>query len=219
MMAESVGEWPDMTLIALIVFRWDGEAERQVFFEFMKQKGVGDCEIFTKFSFMLPTKCVRFYARKKSRIASGMVLTTSMNMSELPILMRGCEDARIASFFDPPPDKNLSSTGLSLHRPVNDRQFNAREKNIVELAHRFVLPMIGRQLASASEPAPSDLSPRLQDVLNCLLEGDSEMQIAIRLNLTPQTDHQYAKAVYRHFNINSRPQLLAIWIRRTRPEC
>ncbi|MGH7279612.1 MAG: helix-turn-helix domain-containing protein, partial [Candidatus Rokuibacteriota bacterium] len=45
--------------------------------------------------------------------------------------------------------------------------------------------------------------------LACLVEGDSEKQIAARLGLSPTTVHQYVTALYRHFGVRSRGKLLA----------
>lgn len=53
------------------------------------------------------------------------------------------------------------------------------------------------------------LSPRLQQTCVCLLEGKSEKEIAERLGLSPATVHQYVTALYRHFGVRSRAQLLA----------
>jgi DNA-binding NarL/FixJ family response regulator len=58
------------------------------------------------------------------------------------------------------------------------------------------------------------LSPRLRQTLACLLEGDGEKQISARLGLRPSTVHEYVTALYRHFGVRSRGQLLALVIRR-----
>jgi DNA-binding NarL/FixJ family response regulator len=66
------------------------------------------------------------------------------------------------------------------------------------------------------EPGPDALSPRLRQTLACLLRGDSEKQLAARLGLSPATIHQYVTALYRHFGVTSRAQLLALMIKRMR---
>ena len=43
--------------------------------------------------------------------------------------------------------------------------------------------LIGHALVSATEPSRAKLSPRLRQTLACLLEGDSEKQVAPRLSL------------------------------------
>jgi DNA-binding NarL/FixJ family response regulator len=49
--------------------------------------------------------------------------------------------------------------------------------------------------------------------LRCLLEGDSDKQIAARLGLSAYTINQYTKTIYRHFSVSSRAQLMARWIK------
>ncbi|MEZ6088089.1 MAG: helix-turn-helix transcriptional regulator [Pirellulaceae bacterium] len=213
MMSESEGEWPNIRPIGLLEFGWDGEYERATFFRFMAEQGIGNCEIFNRIFVHAPNH-VKTIIRQEEISNDQWYGSDHFNSFVRPSNL----DARIASFFDPSPETNLPSTGIAIHRPLKDKQFNAREKAIFDLAHRVLLPMLGRQLSSSSEPAPSELSPSLQKVLECVLEGDSEKQIASRLNLKPQTVHQYMKSIYRHFNAHSRAELLAIWVRRIRTQ-
>ena len=60
-----------------------------------------------------------------------------------------------------------------------------------------------------AEPDHEGLSPRLRQTLGCLLEGHSEKEIADRLRLSATTIHQYVTALYRHFGVQSRAQLMA----------
>jgi DNA-binding NarL/FixJ family response regulator len=64
----------------------------------------------------------------------------------------------------------------------------------------------------ADTPIP-DLSPRMRQTLDRLLAGDSEKQIAGRLGVSKNTVHVYVKALYRTFNVCSRGELLARFIR------
>ena len=57
------------------------------------------------------------------------------------------------------------------------------------------------------------LSPRLRETLQCLLDGSSEKSIAQELRLSPHTVHGYVKLIYRHFQVKSRAQLLSQWVR------
>ncbi len=63
-------------------------------------------------------------------------------------------------------------------------------------------------------PAASKLPPRMGQTLDYLLTGDSEKQVAQRLNLSPHTVHVYVKKLYRHFDVSSRAELLALHLRR-----
>jgi hypothetical protein len=57
-------------------------------------------------------------------------------------------------------------------------------------------------------PGERDFSPRrqrlLRQTLACLVEGDSERQVADRLDLSYATTHQYVPALYRHLGVRSR---------------
>lgn len=102
---------------------------------------------------------------------------------------------------------------ITLYRALGDKPFSARQRRLVHLIHQELRRLIGSRLATARNPSPSELSPRLQQVLQCLLEGDSEKQVALRLGLSRTTVHDYVKAIYRYFHVRSRGELLARWIR------
>jgi DNA-binding CsgD family transcriptional regulator len=62
-------------------------------------------------------------------------------------------------------------------------------------------------------------SDRLRQVLHCLFSRDSEKQSATRLGLARSTFHQYVTAIYRFFDVHSRPELLSrFWPRARRPD-
>jgi DNA-binding CsgD family transcriptional regulator len=103
---------------------------------------------------------------------------------------------------------------LVVHRSVGERNFSAREQRLLHFFHQELTPLIGRALVSATEPTPNDLSRRLRQTLSCLLEGDSEKQVAVRLGLSHATTHQYVTALYRRFGVHTRAQLLAHAFRR-----
>jgi DNA-binding CsgD family transcriptional regulator len=69
------------------------------------------------------------------------------------------------------------------------------------------------QLRPTGVPATDELSPRLREVLRRLLAGDGEKQVTAKLELSRHTVHQYVKALYRHFGVESRAELLALWVR------
>jgi DNA-binding CsgD family transcriptional regulator len=58
----------------------------------------------------------------------------------------------------------------------------------------------------------ASLAPRLRPVLQHLLTGDAEKQVAQKLGLSPHTVHAYTKALYRAFDVNSRGELLALFV-------
>jgi DNA-binding CsgD family transcriptional regulator len=103
---------------------------------------------------------------------------------------------------------------ISLHRALAEGEFSPRQQRLLDFFHGELGPLIGRSLASDAEPGFAGLSPRLRQTLACLLEGDSEKQVASRLGLSRATIHQYVTALYRHFSVGSRAQLLASMMRR-----
>lgn len=104
--------------------------------------------------------------------------------------------------------------GVIVARALGQRDFSARHKAVVQEAVALVAPLVGGPLARFGEPSPADLAPLARRVLRCLLEGDSDKQAAARLGLTRHTVNGYAKAIYQHFGVRSRAELLARWVRR-----
>lgn len=70
---------------------------------------------------------------------------------------------------------------------------------------------IGRRLGTLGDRPSVDpkLPPRLRQTLDHLLAGDSEKQVAAKLNLSPHTVHIYVKSLYKHYQVSSRGELLA----------
>jgi hypothetical protein len=66
--------------------------------------------------------------------------------------------------------------------------------------------------ASVREDAPRALPRRVSQTLTGLLEGLDKKQIAERLEISRHTVHTYVKKVYDRFDVNSRSELLALWI-------
>lgn len=105
--------------------------------------------------------------------------------------------------------------GLTFARGLDvKKDFTARHRAIVTESQRFVAPLVGGALAGFNEPSPGELAPRVRAVLACLLEGDSDKQVAGRLRLSVFTVNQYVKVIFAHFGVSSRPELLARWIKR-----
>ena len=108
---------------------------------------------------------------------------------------------------------------ITVHRNFGERDFSARERLQLHVFHRELGSLLRRHmLFRAEKPSASGLSPRLRQTLDCLLEGDSEKQVAARLSLSETTIHQYVGALYQHFRVNSRASLLAYFMRRARRE-
>ena len=103
---------------------------------------------------------------------------------------------------------------LYLLRTVGAGDFTPRQKAMVAEAHALIAPMVGGALARFAEPSPADLPPQTRRVLACLLDGDSDKQIAARLGIAPSTVNGHAKRIFAHFGVSTRAELLARWLRR-----
>jgi DNA-binding CsgD family transcriptional regulator len=101
-----------------------------------------------------------------------------------------------------------------LYPPFGEPQLPERGRRLVHLAQQELGPLLGTALATAGDPGWSDLPPRWRQTLDCLLDGDSEKQAALRLGISRQTIHQYVKGLYGHFGVSSRAELLAFFLRR-----
>jgi DNA-binding NarL/FixJ family response regulator len=124
----------------------------------------------------------------------------------------GGVDHQLTSIYQVSDDGAIS--GIGVNRAIGERDFSPREQQLLNFFHQEIGGLIRRSLVSGMEPGPEKLSPRLRQTLACLLEGDSEQQVAARLGLSRPTTHQYVIALYRHFNVRSRAQLLAHVIKR-----
>ena len=66
---------------------------------------------------------------------------------------------------------------------------------------------------AANQALAQGLPRRHLQTLQRLLEGDSEKEIAARLQVSPHTVHVYVKALYKRFQVSSRGELLARFVR------
>jgi len=105
-------------------------------------------------------------------------------------------------------------SAITVLRALGERDFSPREQRLLNFFHAELGPLIGRALVSSTEPSPVKLSPRLRQTLAYLLGGDSEKQVADHLGLSHDTTHQYVTALYRHFGVGSRAQLMAYVLKR-----
>jgi len=97
------------------------------------------------------------------------------------------------------------------------RDFSLRDRALVQEAQATLTALIGGPLAGFDEPPPAALPPRPRQILRCLLEGDNDKQAAWRLGLSRFTINQYTKVLFRHFGVQGRAELMALWVRRGFP--
>ena len=71
-------------------------------------------------------------------------------------------------------------------------------------------------MASAPTTETLTLTKRHARLLTELLTGRSEKEIAAALGLSPRTVHKYAEQIFRAYEVRSRPELMAGFLRRSR---
>jgi DNA-binding NarL/FixJ family response regulator len=147
----------------------------------------------------------RLVTRSRRQLVSDTVWYRSVVFNEYR--RPGKIDHQLTSVYQTSDDG--ADSVITVVRALGERDFSPRERGLLSFFHAELGPLIGRSLVSASEPSPVKLSPRLRQTLAYLLEGDSEKEVASRLGLSPATTHEYVIALYRHFGVQSRAQLMA----------
>lgn len=120
-------------------------------------------------------------------------------------------EADLVSHVFPPGADPMELMGIVLHQPAT---FDKSIAPIAGAAMRLIEHgSAGWWTEAPSRPLPSSqLSPRLRAVLDCLLEGRSEKEVAGQLRIAPGTVHTYVVQLYRLHRVNSRGELLAKFI-------
>lgn len=91
---------------------------------------------------------------------------------------------------------------MFLFKEQSERPFDDRERQLVHHLHGE-LGELWRATSDARLPR------RLQQTLGLLQAGYSEKEVADRLQLSPQTVHDYCKALHKRLRVRSRSELLA----------
>jgi DNA-binding CsgD family transcriptional regulator len=122
---------------------------------------------------------------------------------------------------------------LAVLREAGDAPFGDRECRLVDLFHEEAGRLYGidapaADLAPAADARPvavrgtagpppaarvDGLPPRLRPVLDHLLRGQGEKQVAAALGLSRHTVHEYVKVLYRKLGVSSRGELMAGFVR------
>lgn len=101
----------------------------------------------------------------------------------------------------------LSRVVRSLPSPPSDAVAQKR-KMVAEFCH-----LLGAEYSRPLTRSIPGLSNRHAETLERLLAGDSEKQIAGRMGVSRNTVHVYVTALYRHFDVSSRGELLARFVK------
>ena len=103
---------------------------------------------------------------------------------------------------------------ISVDRPHGAPRFGPREVALLKLLHDEVAPLVGVRLTTEAHLSRDGLSKRLNETLSLLLDGRSEKEVARTLGLGVRTVHEYVTALYKHFCVSSRAELLAYFVHR-----
>jgi DNA-binding CsgD family transcriptional regulator len=112
-------------------------------------------------------------------------------------------------------DQHGTMVGYGIYRAASDPPFTKRDRVIAHLLLTGIAPRYIREQARLQEV--NSLSPRLRQVLNGLISGEGEKQIAFKLGLSRHTVHEYIGELYRRFDISSRAELMLKVLQPYRP--
>src|SRR5690606_1760805 len=109
-----------------------------------------------------------------------------------------------------PPGRVL---GLALHKAWGESNFSDRDRNRLHLFNVELHQLFREGKMKSARQRQPKLSPRQKQVLDRLLAGDSVKQAAVVLGISHRTVEDYVKALYRIFSVNSRGELMALFLR------
>ncbi len=91
-------------------------------------------------------------------------------------------------------------------------RFAPRERLILDALHNGLDWIYKAEEATQRLTRASALAPRLRQTLEYLLAGHTERQVALKMSLSVHTVHDYVKALYIHFGVSSRGELISRWM-------
>ncbi|HEX5269748.1 MAG TPA: LuxR C-terminal-related transcriptional regulator [Gemmataceae bacterium] len=103
---------------------------------------------------------------------------------------------------------------LTPARAPGDPCFSPRHLQLLRLFHDELALLAGTVLSDGHADPLAGIQPRRRQALALLLSGDSEKAIALRMGISRHTAHEYVVALYRHFGVNSRAELMSLCHRR-----
>jgi DNA-binding CsgD family transcriptional regulator len=115
-----------------------------------------------------------------------------------------------------PAERSGDVFGVDLHRARPSPRFGEVERDLVHLFHQAMVYVYPKFLplapSSATREAAARLRPSHKATLRALLAGFGDKEIARRLGLSRYTVREYINAVFAHFGVASRAELLARFI-------
>ncbi len=105
-----------------------------------------------------------------------------------------------------------SFSSIGFHRRAGKPPFGERERSIVHVVFRQVDWLHRHGTNQPAGEKTVSLTPRERQVLLFILRGDSKKQIATKLSLSEYTVGDYMKQLHKHFEVNSRAELQAVFL-------
>ena len=106
---------------------------------------------------------------------------------------------------------------MTVFRCIGDPLFTHEDRRLMFLLLRELQRHAGKGLADSHSPVAT-LTPRLREAFHALLGGEREKDCAERLGVGTATYHKYVTAIYRHFEVSSRAELQALFLRGILPD-
>lgn len=186
---------------------WDSPLQREVWYQrYFHEHNYDRVETFHRF---LPAVS-GLTTRTRGQLMDDAEWYRSFEFNEIN---RGLGiDDMIASAASSKGPESRELFALCAVRPVGGTPFGRRQRRLLHIFHHEFARQLGRSIFLETGPF-ANLPPRLQRLLDCLLEGDGEKQAALRLGLSRHTIHEYAKLLYQHLDVSSRGELLALCLR------
>lgn len=98
-----------------------------------------------------------------------------------------------------------------LLRRSHGPRFSRRDRSLVHTFHARAAWLF-REETQLDHSGERPLTPRQWQALKHLLNGQGEKQIAALMGVSRNTVHHYVKILHRHFNVNTRGELLALFV-------
>lgn len=105
------------------------------------------------------------------------------------------------------PKAEGQGSAIGIYRHHDRPAFTGRESKIAHIILSEVA-WLHESLPMLPDEEVVSLSPRLRQVMNCLLVGKSRKEIALQLGLPVHTLGDYIKQIYQRFGVQSHPALL-----------
>lgn len=200
----------DATKRAFVDIGWESSRDRETWLSLIRSgrfKAYRTCRAF----FRQPGATVVVRSRDQLVSRRTWLLSAERNEDRLPLHQ---DESLMGRYHYGPRGEHLL---FSINRAVGDREFDGRERAFLRLFLREVHHLAGTSLTMDEAGPFADLTPRVRAVLDALLEGDGEKQIAVRLGISRHTVHDHIKALYRRIGVGTRGELITLYFRANRP--